>query len=91
LKEISGVIADIPNHRLSVPSAQVCGEAGMLAGLIERLRGPQNRSNRGDLLNDAMIYLQAMEQGQTVLTRNIRDFSAFLTLAPASRVFFYKT
>jgi len=26
LKQIAGVIADIPNHRLGAPSAQVCGK-----------------------------------------------------------------
>lgn len=88
LKQISGVVADIPNHRLSAPSAQVCGEAGMLAGLVERSRSSADRP-RGDLLNDAMIFLQALEQGHVVLTRNMRDFGAFLALAPAGRVMFY--
>jgi hypothetical protein len=32
-----------------------------------------------------------LEQGQTVLTRNIRDFSAFLAMAPAGRVTFYQS
>ncbi len=90
LKEIAGVIADIPNHRLAAPSAQACGEAGMLAGLVERSRDPRDRTPRSDLLNDAMIFLQALEQGQAVLTRNTRDFGAFLSLAPPGRVLFYK-
>ena len=91
LKQIAGVIADIPNHRLGAPSAQVCGEAGMFAGLVERSRNPRDQTHRSDLLNDAIIFLQALEQGQTVLTRNIRDFSAFLALAPTGRVTFYQS
>jgi hypothetical protein len=39
LKQIAGVVADIPTYRLSAPSAQVCGEAGMLAGLSWSDRG----------------------------------------------------
>lgn len=56
LRELSGVIADIPGHRLSAPSVSAAGEAGMLAGLVARLadvevgRGPV-------LLNDARLYL----------------------------------
>ena len=53
----------------------------MFAGLVERSRNPRDQTHRSDLLNDAIIFLQALEQGQTVLTRNIRDFSAFLALA----------
>ena len=91
LRQITGVIADIPNHRLGTPSAQACGEAGMLAGLVERSRNPRGKTHRSNLLNDATIFLQALEQGQTVLTRNIRDFSAFLARAPTGRVLFYKS
>jgi predicted nucleic acid-binding protein len=90
LKEISGVIADIPKHRLGAPSAQACGEAGMLVGLIERSRRPQDQTQRSDSLNDAMIFLQALEEGQIVLTRNMRDFETFLRLVPTGRVLFYK-
>jgi len=42
-------------------------------------------------LNDAIIFLQALEQGQTAPTRNIRNFSAFLALAPTGRVTFYQS
>ena len=39
LAEISGVISDMPSHRLSSPSLKVQGEAGILAGLVVRTRG----------------------------------------------------
>jgi len=90
LEEISGVILDIPAHRLNAPSPQVCGEAGMLSGLVERARSSREDS-RCALVNDATIFLQALEQGQTVLTRNLRDFSLLLTSAPSGRVLFYRT
>jgi predicted nucleic acid-binding protein len=41
------------------------------------------------LLSDAAIYLQAIEQGQTLLTRNVREFDWFDQLLPRNRVLFY--
>jgi len=87
--EISGVISDIRMHRLSAPSLQTLGEAGILAGLAARLAGVESR-RRQALLNDAMLYLQAGEQGQTLLTRNIREFDWFDQLLPIGRVLFYR-
>jgi predicted nucleic acid-binding protein len=42
------------------------------------------------LLNDATLYLQAIEQGQTVMTRNVREFDWFDQLLPSNRVLFYR-
>ncbi|HEY2184410.1 MAG TPA: hypothetical protein VGH39_05405 [Xanthobacteraceae bacterium] len=42
------------------------------------------------LLNDAILYLQAIEDGHTVLTRNIREFDCFDQLFPSDRVLFYE-
>jgi hypothetical protein len=49
------------------------GEVGILAGLAARLAGVESERKQA-LLNDAMLYLQAIEQGQILLTRNIREF-----------------
>ena len=89
LREIRRTIDDIPPHRLSAPSETAMGEAGMLAGLVSRLLGVE-RSERPLLLNDASLYLQALEHGWTVLTRNIRDFDYFDQLLPANRVLLYE-
>ena len=85
LREIRQVIEDIPAHRLSAPSADAMGQAGMLAGLVSRLSGADP-----GLLNDASLYLQALERGWIVLTRNVRDFEIFDQLLPAGRVLFYE-
>jgi hypothetical protein len=88
LKELRGVIEeDIPEHRLTSPSIRVLGEAGMLAGLTTRLSG---RSKDQSLLNDAILYLHALERGCIVLTRNLADFDLFLQLVPAGQVLFYR-
>ena len=65
------------------------GEAGMLAGLVSRLIGVE-RGERTLLLNDASLYLQALERGWTILTRNLRDFDYFDQLLPANRVLLYE-
>jgi hypothetical protein len=40
LKALGRTIDDMPEHRLSAPSARAYSEAGMLAGLVTRLRRP---------------------------------------------------
>jgi predicted nucleic acid-binding protein len=88
LAEISAVISDMPEHRLTAPSVNVLGEAGILAGLAARLAGIESGREQA-LLNDAVLYLQAVEHGQKVLTRNIREFDWFDQLFPCDRVLFY--
>jgi predicted nucleic acid-binding protein len=89
LRELRRTIEDMPAYRISSPSEAVMGEAGMLAGLAARLLGI-GRAEQLLLLNDASLYLQALERGWTVLTRNVRDFDIFDQLLPANRVLFYE-
>lgn len=87
VKELRGVIDDdIPPHRLSAPSTRAFGEAGMLAGLTTRLT---DRSKDQALLNNAILYLHALERGCVVLTRNITDFDVFHQLVPTGNMLFY--
>ena len=79
----------MPAHSLSPPSLRVLGGAGILAALAMRLAGIE-RGREQALLNDATVYLQAVEQGQTVLTRNVREFDCFDQLLPGNRVLFYR-
>jgi len=89
LSEIRLTIEDMPSHRLSAPSATAMGEAGMLAGLVARL-SDIDRGAGPSLLNDASLYLHALERGWILLTRNARDFDFFDQLLPADRVLFYE-
>jgi hypothetical protein len=88
LSEIAGTISDIPQHRLSAPSISAMAEAGILAGIVARLSDIDPRQEQA-LLNDAMLYLQAVENGQALLTRNIREFDFFDQLLPFNSVLFY--
>jgi hypothetical protein len=58
-------------------------------GLVVRLAGV-DLTRRQALLNDATLYLQAIEQGQIVLTRNVREFDWFDQLVPSGRMLFYR-
>jgi predicted nucleic acid-binding protein len=88
LSAISAVIDDVPAHRLTAPSARTFGEAGMLAGLVIRLSG---RPGGLDLLNDALLFLQAREMGCALLTANLSDFDLFDQLLPGSGLLLYRT
>jgi predicted nucleic acid-binding protein len=89
LGKVRAAISAMPNHRLKRPSVNTLGEAGILAGLVARLAG-LDQGREPALLNDAALYLQAIEQGQTLLTRNIREFDWFDQLLPSGRVLFYR-
>ena len=89
LADIAEVISDMREHRLSAPSVNVLGEAGILAGLTMRL-ATAGAGREQALLNDAILYLQAVENGQMLLTRNIREFDWFDQLLPRNRLLFYR-
>ena len=91
LAALTGVLSDIPPHRIEDSvSAGVVMEAGILAGLVFRLGGFQPGQEVA-ALNDATIYLHALERGYVVLTRNLRDFDLMNQIMPSGRVLFYRT
>ena len=87
LARVSQAIEMIPPHRLSAPSPRVFAEAGMLAGLVARLSGDASSPT---LLMDALLMLHAVESGQVLVTRNIKDFDRLQQLEPRSRVILYR-
>ena len=89
LAKIEATINAIPSHRLTAPSVQAGAEAGMISGLVARLKGLP-KADRQPLLNDAILYLQACENGHALLSRNVADFDLIDQLMPAGRVLFYR-
>lgn len=89
LRTIGRAVAAIPPHRLETPTSDVVIEAGILAGLVFRLCALQPGQEVA-ALNDATIYLHAMANGQTVLTRNVRDFDVMNQILPNGRIMFYE-
>jgi predicted nucleic acid-binding protein len=89
LAPIRKVIESIPAHRLSTPSVQAAAEAGIVTGVITRvLRLP--KTDRQPFLNDATLFLQALESGSTLLSRNIADMDLIEQLVPRGRVLLYR-
>nr|WP_294560779.1 hypothetical protein [uncultured Rhodopila sp.] len=86
---ISKTIGAMRPHRVREPGRLAWGTAGILAGLAFRLGGYQRGQER-KLLNDALVYLQAIENGQIVLSRNIADFDILNQLVPDGRVILYE-
>lgn len=89
LKELTGTINEIPMHRVEAVTPGTMLEAGIMSGLVYRMGGFQPRQTL-HAINDAAIYLHAIENGHTVLTRNIRDFDFIQQILPAGRVLFYR-
>jgi hypothetical protein len=87
LSMIGSVIDDIPAHRLTAPSPRAFGEAGMLAGLATRLGG---RVSGVQLLNDALLFLQARDMSYALVSANLSDFDLFDQLLPGSGVLLYR-
>lgn len=94
LQTIARAVAAIPSHRLETAAGRITIEAGILAGLISRLRDlPPGRpppERQLAALNDATLYLHAMANGLTVLTRDIRDFDVMNQILPDGRILFYE-
>jgi predicted nucleic acid-binding protein len=86
IRSLKRAISVIPDHRLAAPSIRASAEAGILAGMVARLSG---RTHDQALLNDALLHCQAIEQGHTLLTGNIRDFDLFDQILPG-RIIFYR-
>ena len=87
-KTIAQAIDDVPSHRLAAPSCQCVVEAGILSGVVARLRTFADEQRQA-FFNDAVLFLQAVEQGCCLLSRNVADFDCLLQLVPAGRVILY--
>jgi predicted nucleic acid-binding protein len=90
LKKLQSAIEFIDPSQLSEPTAGVSLEAGILCGLVFRLGGFQVGQEVA-ALNDATIFLHALEQGLTVLTRNHNDFDRMKQIMPSCKVLFYRS
>ncbi|MGA2129532.1 MAG: hypothetical protein ABSG76_25660 [Xanthobacteraceae bacterium] len=90
LSAVTAVIeSEIPPHRVAAPDVDLWCDAGILAGLLLRIRD-YGRERRQACLNDALIYVQAAKLGHTVLTRNVADFDLLNQMAPRGRILLYR-
>jgi predicted nucleic acid-binding protein len=89
LAQIKGTIDDIPQHRLSAPSVQAMASAGVVAGVIARLRG-LTKADHQFFLNDACMVFHAIESGSILVSRNIVDMDFINQIVPGGRVLLYR-
>lgn len=89
LAPIAAVITEIRPHRLTAPSTRALVEAGIVTGMIARLTGFP-KADQQPMLNDATLFMQALESGFTLLSRNISDMDLIEQLMPAGRILLYR-
>ena len=90
IARITQTLRNRPPYRTIVPDQQIWQEAGVLTGLITRIRKQEDGIQQRRLMNDALIFFSALKYGCTVLTRNLSDFDAMQQLVPQGRVLFYE-
>ena len=81
LAPIRAAIEQIPPYRLTAPSTQALAEAGIITGMVARMVGVA-RTDRQPLLNDATLFVQALESGFTLLSGNVADMDLIGQLQP---------
>lgn len=86
---LADVIEAMPVRRVHAPGPAAWAEAGILAGLLQRLRTLPSDSARAGL-DDALLIVQARDHGAVLLTANVRDFDILQQLVPAAQVVFYR-
>lgn len=86
------------------PSPAAWAEAGMLAGILARtqlglaqprreltpMEAGYQRGMRRALLNDALLFLAAREQGAILLSANVSDMELMLRLRPDARLLLFR-
>jgi predicted nucleic acid-binding protein len=89
IEAIRRLIAAIPSLRVHAPEAQTVATAGALSGVLCRTMG-YGGDSKLRAFNDAVIYVQAVRQGFTVVTRNVGDFDLLQQMVPAGRILLYR-
>ena len=86
---LRGLIDAMPPTRIASPSSNAWIEAGIIAGICT---GTQNygTEQRRKLLNDALIFLSAIESQAVLISGNISDMDLLLHFRPAARVLLYR-
>jgi predicted nucleic acid-binding protein len=101
---IMNLLATIDLAQTVSPNAAAWSEAGMIAGILARTQH-LNRSRkeltaeerccqdgkRRKLLNDALIFLSAVESNAVLVSANIRDLDILLKFKSGAHVLLYKT
>lgn len=89
VRQIASVVDHWPENRVVSPDRAIWREAAILTGILARLHHAR-AEDRGRTMNDALIFLSALQHNCTVLSRNVRDFDLLMQLVPAGKAVFYR-
>lgn len=100
---IMGLLQAIGGTDVVAPSAAVWAEAGMMAGILARtqhLARPKKGLSpaeagcqeglRRKLINDALLFLSACEQGAILVSMNSRDMDLLLRFRPKAHLLLFR-
>lgn len=100
---IMGVLQAISDTDIVQPSAAAWAEAGIVAGILARtqhLTRPKKQLSsveaccqeglRRKLINDALLFLSADEQGAILVSMNSRDMDLLLRFRPKAHVLLFR-
>ena len=82
-------LMDIPATRIVSPSARAIAIASLRAGYVSRVLSYPKESRR-KLLNDAVIFETARENGATLISANVVDYDRLLQIDPEVSVVLYR-
>jgi hypothetical protein len=88
LLPIVETLTRINPSRIIAPSYEVWLEAAVTAGILGRTQSIPKQDRR-KFLNDALLFLQAVDTGSVMVSRNSRDLDLLLQLKPRARVLLY--
>ena len=101
---IMNLLATIDLARTIAPSPAAWSEAGVIAGILARtqhLNGSRKelapaedccqQGKRRKLLNDALIFLSAIESRAVLVSGNIGDMDLLLRFKPDAHILLYRT
>lgn len=89
VRQINTIVDRWPSNRVLNPDRAIWRDAAILTGVLSRLQRA-TAEDRGRTMNDALIFLTALRNECTVLSRNVRDFELLQQLVPEGRVLFYR-
>lgn len=78
----------MPPAQIIAPGVQAWTEAAIIAGILARTQGFAKESRR-NLLNDALLVLNAIEAKAALVSRNIRHMDLLLRFRPDAQILLY--
>jgi len=89
LRPIVETLERVPRERIIAPDGDAWLEAAVLSGILARTQGIR-REHRRKFLNDALLFLMALDAGCVLISRNAKDMDLLLRIKPNGRVLLYE-